>query len=864
MVQCHGEKIFSRRVALPSALLGLLASLDVASALNTPLKPSQARRTPASTHLHDVNGQSPVLSDAFSPDKHANGQSAHLASASTATASATRTTRSMTASGGSVDRPRRMPPPLSDHEKLLEEMMKDGGYDRGRLVRFFASRPGQCATRAADFFGAYQRLKAVWEADQAVPPEQRQRGKILRQELAALGPVAVKLGQTLSQRPDIISEEVCEALKPLQTSNTPFDNDEALRIMATELEHDGPIAPGVCPPDCDDPDAPPLFAAISDGPIASASLGQVYRVRSHEGVDMAVKVQRPGAVRQVTLDFAVIASALWAVQRSGWGNGDLLEIIDIVAAGVFEELDYRNEARNAETFARSLQFLGYVAVPQPVQGYRLSRRLILTEWVKGRHLEDLSREEGLALTQMAVEAVTASLVLTGYVHADPHEGNLMLGDDGSLFFLDFGLMSSVQPVIMEAFASGIMAVLNKDYAGLVRAFMATGFVGSPIEYRANTKAPYTAGDPDLMAKELRERMESVPGGTSRFGALSTVLFDMGHNWKMYTPPYIILLIRTFLTLEGIAAKVDETFNIYEVSLPWAIQRALSPETKEGAAALRATFLTPQNKLQWERVQELVDAAAASGASDAASSGGDNGASSVGSVAGSGGASGGAQPSVAVKASATSGGTDALKALSTLLGSPQGATLRRIAVDLDSTELLMRLATPEASQLRRLSADALATAMYSAIVAVPGRLRGVLRGEPLRPKRGLGSASAKFSLTTSKSESLRRRRKARLATVGRFLILTHGLRQVGAGWRGAAAVAALVAVGVRIVLGALAKVAFRTGVATSAAVTTCCYVAMRTLGAPIAASRAAAAALALTATLWHAMGKPGSRALSART
>jgi len=108
---------------------------------------------------------------------------------------------------------------------------------------------------------------------------------------------------------------------------------------------------------------------------------------------------------------------------------------------------------------------------------------------------------------------------------------------------------------MEAFAYGIQCVLSKDYTGLVQAFISTGFVSTPIEFRPDANGPFVAGSADDMATELAERMEAVAGGTSRFGALSTVLFEMGNRWRMYTPPYIILLIRTFLTLEGIAGQV---------------------------------------------------------------------------------------------------------------------------------------------------------------------------------------------------------------------------------------------------------------------------------------------------------------------
>lgn len=343
-----------------------------------------------------------------------------------------------------------------------------------------------------------------------------------------------------------------------------------------------------------------------------------------------------------------------------------------------------------------MEFLGYVDVPKTMHEYLKGPRVIVTEWVQGRHLDKLSQPEGLRMTYMAVEAVTASLVVTGFVHADPHEGNLMLQDDGTLVFLDFGLMSRVEPQIMEAFAQGIQSVLNRDYDGLVSAFIKTGFVGTPIQYRTSVSDKWGDGDPARMVVDLRQRMEAVPGGTSRFGALSTVLFEMGNYWYMYTPPYIILLIRTFLTLEGIAGQVDPNFNIYEVSLPWAIQRALSPCTSGGAEALRASLLTVDNKLQWERLQQLVEeqlgpeGADAGVVCDVAPIGG----ATAGAAAS---AEGGAEAAATKKAAAQgpvgrqktaqqeagSGAATPLDTVQSLLGSSDGSTLRRICRDLDS-------------------------------------------------------------------------------------------------------------------------------------------------------------------------------------
>ena len=137
-------------------------------------------------------------------------------------------------------------------------------------------------------------------------------------------------------------------------------------------------------------------------------------------------------------------------------------------------------------------------------------------------------------------------------------------------------MSSVSPTIMEAFARGIQACLAEDYVTLAKAFKETGFVNDPVQYRPNGEGnewkvfgidEKTGEDLGLsqFASELQTAMQETVGGTSRFGALATVLNQkLAPRWKMFTPPYVLLLIRTFLTLEGIAARVDPDFNIYEM------------------------------------------------------------------------------------------------------------------------------------------------------------------------------------------------------------------------------------------------------------------------------------------------------------
>ena len=319
-------------------------------------------------------------------------------------------------------------------------------YDRDAVLDYFRSRPQQMVARALDFLNAFRRVKASWEAG-----GDTDRGAMLRAELAALGPVAVKLGQTLSQRPDILPDDVCEALKALQTTNAPFPDEEAFRVIAEDFNATGPVAPGLPLLDGYDPEGPTLFKSLSATCIASASLGQVYKGETHDGRPIAVKVQRPGALRQCLLDGSVIIVALKAIQgrcvaprairrksaqfcrallcailrrnyfdgrthhrlRSYW-NGDLLAIFDTVAAGVVQELDFRNEAANGMEFKKSLGFLGYVDVPDTLPELT-TRRAMAMEWVRGRRrLSDLARTAHAPhTTTTAHRLVAPALYCTG-------------------------------------------------------------------------------------------------------------------------------------------------------------------------------------------------------------------------------------------------------------------------------------------------------------------------------------------------------------------------------------------------------------------------------------------------------------------
>ena len=197
---------------------------------------------------------------------------------------------------------------------------------------YFASAPAEVAARLAEVTAVATRLYATWtwEEKTGVAEGERTRGAVVRDGIASLGPVFVKMAQTLSTRPDIIGDEAADALKPLQDQMAPFSSVGAYEQIREELRHEGPVHPG------DETwrggaSAPPLYAEPE--PVAAASIGQVYKGVTVDG-EVAVKVQRPGVLRQIAMDLHIARITLIWIEESGLnGATDLANIVVASGAG---------------------------------------------------------------------------------------------------------------------------------------------------------------------------------------------------------------------------------------------------------------------------------------------------------------------------------------------------------------------------------------------------------------------------------------------------------------------------------------------------------------------------------------------------
>ncbi|MGB7375156.1 MAG: AarF/ABC1/UbiB kinase family protein, partial [Rivularia sp. (in: cyanobacteria)] len=332
-------------------------------------------------------------------------------------------------------------------------------YDARQIARFYRLRPwlgwGRASTIVLNFVWFIFGLK--WDEWQGVAERNKLRRAVhLRKILVRLGPAFIKVGQALSTRPDLIRKDFLEELIKLQDQLPPFDNAIALRLIQSELGH--PIKE--------------IFSELSPAPVAAASLGQVYRGRLHTGEEVAVKVQRPNLRPILSLDLYLMRwAAGWLTPWLPLNLGhDLTLIVDEFGTKLFEEIDYLNEGRNAERFATNFRNSPHVKVPAIYWRYTTTRVLTL-EWLNGFKLTDTESiiAAGLdpqAVIQIAVTAGLQQLLEHGFFHADPHPGNLFAMPDGSMGYIDFGMMDQLDETTKETLVDAIVHLINKDYTDL--------------------------------------------------------------------------------------------------------------------------------------------------------------------------------------------------------------------------------------------------------------------------------------------------------------------------------------------------------------------------------------------------------------
>ena len=465
-------------------------------------------------------------------------------------------------------------------------------YDPAAITRIYAGHPQRLIRRlwqtlvpigllllGVGFDWLFQLLKDEERA--------RARARECAELLVDLGPAFIKAGQALSTRPDIVPPLLLEELSQLQDQLPGFDSDLAMACIEEDLG--APVGE--------------LYAELERDPISAASLGQVHRGVLHNGQKVAVKVQRPGLREQITLDLYIVRNiAAWLNSNIGLIRSDLVALIDELGRRVFEEMDYLNEAANAEKFRDLHSHNPRIAVPC-IHREVTSRRVLTMEWIDGVKLTNLDavRELGIDPDDMVEVGVNCSLqqlLEHGFFHADPHPGNLLALKDGRLCYLDFGMMSEVSRESRTGLIQAVVHLVNRNFGKLSKDFVTLGFLAEDVNL-----------EPIVPAFE-KVFSQALQAGVNRmdFKAVTDDMSGVMYKFPFRVPPYYALIIRSLVTLEGIALSVDPEFKILGAAYPYFARRLMEDPDPQLRQSLKE-MLFDGDAFRWTRLENLVSSAA---------------------------------------------------------------------------------------------------------------------------------------------------------------------------------------------------------------------------------------------------------------
>ena len=468
----------------------------------------------------------------------------------------------------------------------LEEPNAEWRYDAERINRKYRQRPFQVLSRIVTIFFCFASyaLGVWWDKLRGTSSKnERTRAIKLRSILTKLGPAYIKVGQALSTRPDLVSPVYLEELAKLQDQLPSFPNEIAFRFIEEEL--------GQHPQE--------IYAELSEKPIAAASLGQVYKGRLKTGEEVAVKVQRPDLMRRIGLDIYIMRSlASWVQNNVKQVRSNLVAITDELAERIFEEVNYTQEGRNAERFNNLYGYMEEIYVPKIYWEYT-GRRVLTMEWITGTKLNNIEEVQAQGidathLVEVGVECSLRQLLEHGFFHADPHPGNLLAMPDGRLAYLDFGMMSRIKPYQRYGLIEAIVHLVNRDFESL-----ATDYV----------KLDFLTPDTDL--KPIIPALTNVFGnalGASvaelNFKSITDQMSAMMYEFPFRVPAYYALIIRSMVTLEGIAIGIEPDFKVLSKAYPYVAKRLLTDPAPELRNSLK-DLLFKEEGFRWHRLENLM-------------------------------------------------------------------------------------------------------------------------------------------------------------------------------------------------------------------------------------------------------------------
>jgi ubiquinone biosynthesis protein len=378
----------------------------------------------------------------------------------------------------------------------------------------------------------------------------------------AIGPAAIKLGQTLATRPDLVGDEAANDLLRLQDALPPVPfhivRDQMRATFGKPLES--------------------LFTEIKEVPIGAASIAQVHRATTTQGAQVAVKTLRPG----IEAEFArAIDTYEWAAAQVEAMGGEASRlrprlVIETFKRWTARELDLRREAASASELAENMTAEPAYHVPA-IDWQRTTGKVLTLEWLDGIKLSDrdaliAAGHDTHALAETLIRAFLRQAISDGFFHADMHQGNLFALPDGRIAAIDFGIMGRIDRRARVWLAEILYGLITGNYKRVAEIHFEAGYVPAHHNVAEFATALRAVGEP----------MRGMPVKEMSVGSMLDGLFNITRDFDMQTQPHLLLLQKTMVMVEGVARSLDPDINLWESAAPFVrewIRTELGPEAK---------------------------------------------------------------------------------------------------------------------------------------------------------------------------------------------------------------------------------------------------------------------------------------------
>lgn len=378
------------------------------------------------------------------------------------------------------------------------------------------------------------------------------RAERLRLMIEDLGPTFVKFGQIIADRPDLVSEQLRNELKKLQTSAKPFDTAHAWRIMEQELGD--PIHQ--------------VFEHLDHNPIASASIAQVYRGKLRNGDMVAVKVQRPHIKQKISIDLVLMKLLAELVVKSypELASFNLIEFVEDFGTIMKKELDFANEASNMMRFSEMFKYDEYCYIPKVYSRYSTQKMLVM-EFVTG--VEPDAKDElvakGFDTKQIALngtQIILKMILKHGFFHADPHGGNLLIRANNQVVLLDHGMTASLKPGQIQALINFMLGFARQDTHRISKALLAL----------LNISFYKDQADLEFEVGELIQKYSYIPYEKVDISSLLADTFNVILRHGLKVPTNLYMLLKALGTIQKFAEVLEADISIINMIEPFAKEK----------------------------------------------------------------------------------------------------------------------------------------------------------------------------------------------------------------------------------------------------------------------------------------------------